>query len=144
MEHSFILNQLGKLMLKPIQSISFKYRIGSISKMFTSVLILRRSRRETILKSNIGSYYPTIECFKKITISNLLNHRAEFTTLPVMRNTFNTIPPHNQNLKWFAIMAKAKVILNPTVKLTIAILIMFCSVIFFKKYIINLWYYSKR
>jgi CubicO group peptidase (beta-lactamase class C family) len=50
---------------------------------------------------------------QKITISNLLNHRAEFTTLPVMEYLqYNT----THNLKCFAIMAKAKVILNPTVK----------------------------
>jgi CubicO group peptidase (beta-lactamase class C family) len=35
-----------------------KYRIGSISKMFTSVLILRRSKKKTILKSNIGKLLP--------------------------------------------------------------------------------------
>jgi hypothetical protein len=48
---------------------------------------------------------------------------------------YNTTPQSESQM--LAIMAKAKVILNPTVKLTIAILIMFCSVIFFKKYIIN-------
>jgi hypothetical protein len=84
-----------------------------------------------------------LRMLQKITISNLLNHRAEFTTLPVMEYLqYNTTPQSESQM--VAIMAKAKVILNPTVKLTIAILIMFCSVIFFKKYIINLWYYSKR
>jgi sensor domain CHASE-containing protein len=52
---------VGKADVETNTSISFnKYRIGSISKMFTSVLILRRSKKRNYPKSNIG-YYPTIE-----------------------------------------------------------------------------------
>lgn len=54
-----------------------KYRVGSISKTFTSVLILK-AVEENILDMNqtIDEYFPTIENAGKITIKHLLNHRS--------------------------------------------------------------------
>lgn len=54
-----------------------KYRIGSISKMFTAALILKAAEDKKLdLKQTIESYFPEIANSNKITINNLLNHRS--------------------------------------------------------------------
>ncbi|MFV0247991.1 MAG: serine hydrolase domain-containing protein [Tenacibaculum sp.] len=54
-----------------------KYRIGSISKTFTSVLVLRAIEEKKLsLNQTIAKYFPTIKNAKKITIKHLLNHRS--------------------------------------------------------------------
>ncbi len=54
-----------------------KYKIGSISKSFTSVLIMKAIEENKIsLTTKINLYFPEIKNAEKITISNLLNHRS--------------------------------------------------------------------
>lgn len=54
-----------------------KYRIGSISKMFTASLIFKAIEEGKLsLNQTIDIYFPQIENSKKITIGNLLNHRS--------------------------------------------------------------------
>ena len=54
-----------------------KYRIGSISKMFTSALIFKAVEEKKMnLSQTIDLYFPAIENAKKITVGNLLNHRS--------------------------------------------------------------------
>lgn len=54
-----------------------KYRIGSISKTFTTVLILKAVEAKKLdLNQTIGKWFPTIKFSDKITIKNLLNHRS--------------------------------------------------------------------
>jgi D-alanyl-D-alanine carboxypeptidase len=54
-----------------------KYRIGSISKSFTSVLILKAVEENKLtLETKLDKYFPTIKNATKISISNLLNHRS--------------------------------------------------------------------
>ena len=54
-----------------------KYRIGSISKMFTSVLILKAAEEKKLsLTQTIDKYFPTLTNANKITITNLLSHRS--------------------------------------------------------------------
>ena len=54
-----------------------KYRIGSISKVFTAVLMFKAIEDGKIaLDETIDSYFPEIENSDKITISNLLHHRS--------------------------------------------------------------------
>ncbi len=58
-------------------SITTKYRIGSISKMFTACLIFKAVEENKIdLNQTIEKYFPTIQNGSKITIGNLLNHRS--------------------------------------------------------------------
>lgn len=57
--------------------INTKYRIGSISKIFTSSLIFKAVEENKInLNQTIDKYFPTVKNAAKITISNLLNHRS--------------------------------------------------------------------
>ncbi|WP_264529674.1 serine hydrolase domain-containing protein [Flavobacterium sp. N502540] len=58
-------------------SVRTKYRIGSISKTFTASLIFKAIEENKIsLNQTIDKYFPTVKNAKKITISNLLNHRS--------------------------------------------------------------------
>ena len=54
-----------------------RYGIGSISKTFTAVLVLKGVERKKVgLKQTIDKYFPTIKNASKITIENLLYHRS--------------------------------------------------------------------
>ena len=54
-----------------------KYRIGSISKSFTSVLVLKAVEEDKLtLDIKLNKFFPKIKNADKITISNLLNHRS--------------------------------------------------------------------
>ncbi|MEZ4917993.1 MAG: serine hydrolase domain-containing protein [Saprospiraceae bacterium] len=53
------------------------YRIGSISKMFTSVLIFQEIEKGTLnLSTPLSNYFPQIKGAEKITIDQLLNHHS--------------------------------------------------------------------
>jgi CubicO group peptidase (beta-lactamase class C family) len=54
-----------------------KYRIGSISKTFTTVLVLKAVNNGKLkLTDNIDTWFPTIKNANRITISDLLYHRS--------------------------------------------------------------------
>lgn len=54
-----------------------KYRIGSISKTFTTVLVLKAIQEKKLdLNQTIDKFFPTIQNANKITIKDLLNHRS--------------------------------------------------------------------
>lgn len=54
-----------------------KYRIGSITKSFTTVLILKAIEKEMIaLNQTIDKWFPTIKNSRKISIKLLLTHRS--------------------------------------------------------------------
>jgi len=54
-----------------------KYRIGSISKTFTAVMILKAIEENKLcLNQTIETFFPTIKNAEKITISHLLYHRS--------------------------------------------------------------------
>lgn len=54
-----------------------KYRIGSISKTFTSTLILKAVEENKLsLEAKLNTYFPTLKNADQISISNLLNHRS--------------------------------------------------------------------
>jgi D-alanyl-D-alanine carboxypeptidase len=58
-------------------TINTKYRIGSISKMFTACMVFQAIEENKLnLDQTIDLYFPTVENAKKITIGNLLNHRS--------------------------------------------------------------------
>lgn len=54
-----------------------KYRIGSISKTFTSVIVLQLVEEGKLsLETTLDKYYPSIPNASKITIEQLLRHRS--------------------------------------------------------------------
>lgn len=60
-----------------MSSVKTKYRIGSITKTFTTVLIFQLIEEGKLSLSNpLSKYFPTVPNATKITISQLLNHRS--------------------------------------------------------------------
>jgi D-alanyl-D-alanine carboxypeptidase len=54
-----------------------KFRIGSISKMFTSVLIFKAIEdKKLTLADKLDKWFPTVPNASKITIAHLLSHRS--------------------------------------------------------------------
>jgi D-alanyl-D-alanine carboxypeptidase len=54
-----------------------KYRIGSISKSFTAVLVLKAVEQKKLdLNQPIDKWFPTIKNAKEITVKQLLSHRS--------------------------------------------------------------------
>jgi len=54
-----------------------KYRIGSISKSFTAVLILKAVEEKKVdLNQTIDKWFPAIKNAKEITVKHLLSHRS--------------------------------------------------------------------
>lgn len=53
------------------------YRIGSISKMFTAIIIFQLlEEKKLTLDEKLSKYFPSLPNAKLITISNMLNHRS--------------------------------------------------------------------
>jgi CubicO group peptidase (beta-lactamase class C family) len=70
---------IGKVDLASGKSSDYltKFRIGSISKMFTACLIFQAIEENKLsLKHNINRFFPKITGAKEISIGNLLNHRS--------------------------------------------------------------------
>ena len=62
---------------KDLSTIKTKYRIGSISKMFTASMIFQLIEEGKIkLTTTIDEFFPKLPNSKKITIGNLLNHHS--------------------------------------------------------------------
>ena len=63
-----------------------RYRVGSISKSFTAVLILKAVEENKItLNQKIETWFPKLDHADKITVSHLLRHRSgihNFTSAP--------------------------------------------------------------
>jgi CubicO group peptidase (beta-lactamase class C family) len=80
-----------------------KYRIGSISKMFTACLIFQAIEENKIsLKQNINHFFPKITNAKEITIGNLLNHHSgihNYTNDTSYLNYFTTIKSQKEMLE---------------------------------------------
>lgn len=54
-----------------------KYRVGSVSKMFTAVMVFQLIEEGKIeLATTLTKYFPNIPNADRITIANLLNHRS--------------------------------------------------------------------
>ena len=67
------LNETGKI---PITSTT-KHRVGSITKMFTAVMILQLVEEEKLkMDDHLDKFYPQISNASKITISDILAHRS--------------------------------------------------------------------
>ncbi len=70
-----------------------KYRIGSISKTFTAVLVLKAAEENKLdLNQSIDKWFPTIQNANKITVKHLLNHRSGIHNFTNDKNylTWNT------------------------------------------------------
>lgn len=62
---------------KKANTIDTKFRVGSISKMFTTVLIFKAIEEKKLdLSDKLDKWFPTVPNASKITIAHLLSHRS--------------------------------------------------------------------
>jgi CubicO group peptidase (beta-lactamase class C family) len=91
-----------------------KYRIGSISKMFTATIIFQLIEEgKTSLTTTLDTYFPTLPNAAKITVGNLLNHRSglhNFTDEPDYTTYMTNPKTHDEML---TIISKNKVDFQP-------------------------------
>jgi D-alanyl-D-alanine carboxypeptidase len=94
-----------------------KYRIGSISKTFTTVLVFKGIEgKKIILDQTIDKYFPSIQNANEITIGHLLSHRsgiANFTNSSEYLNWY-TQPKTEKEL--VAIISKGGSVFKPDSK----------------------------
>lgn len=95
-----------------------KYRIGSITKMFTSVLIFQLIEEGKLdLTTNLSEFFPSVPNSGKITIGNMLSHRSgihSFTNDPDYL-TYMSEPKTRQEM--IAIISKSKPDFEPGEKM---------------------------
>lgn len=74
-----------------------KFRIGSVTKTFTAVMIFQLVDEGKIkLEEKLSNYFPEIPNASKITIANMLNHSSGLFNIPRDEN-FNEHKPITQN-----------------------------------------------
>lgn len=86
-----------------------KYRIGSISKMFTAALVFKGVEEQKLtLSQSIDRFFPSVVNAQQITIADLLNHRSGIFNLTSNADylSWNTTPKSEEEL--VAIIAKGK------------------------------------
>lgn len=94
-----------------------KYRIGSISKSFTTVLVLMAVEAKKLdLNQTIDRWFPTIKNAEKISIINLLNHRSGINDFTNKEDylTWNTKPKNEKEM--ISIIAKGGSDFEPDLK----------------------------
>lgn len=83
-----------------------KYRIGSISKTFTAVIIMQLIDENKLkLNTPLNKYYPTIPNAKDITVEQLLRHRSgvfNFTNTPGIMDWIESPKTKNELIELFA------------------------------------------
>lgn len=82
-------------------NVESKYRIGSISKMFTSVLILKAVEENKLtLDQTLEKIFPAVPNANKITIRQLLSHRSGIHNFTSNTDylTWNTKPKTREDL----------------------------------------------
>ncbi|MDR2234483.1 MAG: beta-lactamase family protein [Chryseobacterium sp.] len=78
-----------------------QYRIGSISKTFTAVLVMKAVEQKKLsLDTKLSQFFPEIENADQITIKELLQHRSGIHNLTDDKEywTYNTQPQTEQSL----------------------------------------------
>ncbi|WP_415328414.1 serine hydrolase domain-containing protein [Chryseobacterium sp. MMS23-Vi53] len=98
-------------------NINTQYRIGSISKTFTAVLIMKAIEDKKLsLTTKLSDFYPEIEKANKISIEQLLQHRTGIHNLTDDEEyfTYNTQPQTENSL--ISIIKKYKSDFNPGIK----------------------------
>lgn len=94
-----------------------KFRIGSVSKTFTTTLIFKAVEEKKLnLNDKLSSYFPTVPNASKITISNLLNHRSGIHNFTNDEDYTSWMTSPKTEAEMVAIIAKAKSDFEPDSK----------------------------
>ena len=96
---------------KPIE-VDSKFRIGSITKTFTAVLIFQLIDEGKLnIETKLSQYFPQIPNANRITIANLLNHSSGLFNITA-DNNFNEKLPTTQSIM-LSLMASHQVDFQP-------------------------------
>lgn len=94
-----------------------QYRIGSISKTFTAVLVMKAIEDKKLsLSTKLSQYYPEIENADKITIENLLQHRTGIHNLTNENEYMQYYTQNQTEQDLINIIKKYKSDFNPGIK----------------------------
>lgn len=94
-----------------------KFRIGSVSKTFTTTLIFKAVEEKKLnLNDKLSSYFPTVPNASKITISNLLNHRSGIHNFTNDEDYTSWMTTPKTEAEMVAIIAKAESDFEPDSK----------------------------
>lgn len=94
-----------------------KYRIGSISKMFTSVMIFQLIEEGRLsMETKLADFFPEIPYAGDITVGNLLNHRSGIYSFTGSRDYLKwyTIPKSQSEM--LKIISSGKPVFKPNKK----------------------------
>jgi D-alanyl-D-alanine carboxypeptidase len=84
---------------KTVNSIDTKYRIGSVTKTFTAVMLFQLLDEGKItLDTKLASFFPKINNANTITILNLLNHSSGLFNIPSDDNFDEHNPISKENM----------------------------------------------
>lgn len=115
-QNSIGYSQLNKGLKTPA-TIETKYRIGSISKMFTAVMIFQViDEGKLSFETPLAGYFPHLPNAQKITIGEMLDHRSglhNFTS-DSLYNTY--MGSHKSDAEMIAIFARQKPDFEPDAK----------------------------
>ncbi|MEO8884745.1 MAG: serine hydrolase domain-containing protein [Mucilaginibacter sp.] len=101
--------------LKTPATIGTKYRIGSISKMFTATMIFQLiDEGKLSLQTPLGNYFPQISNAGKITIGEMLGHRSGLHNFTADSLSYTTTPKSEAEM--IAIFARQKPDFEPDAK----------------------------
>lgn len=110
---------IGKADIATNVSLTFntKYRIASITKTFTSTLVLKAIENKKIsLTQTIDEFFPFIQNSEKITIGNLLNHRSGIPDFLVADDFTKGYTEYKSQVEMMTIISKLKSDFNPNSK----------------------------
>lgn len=98
-------------------SFKTKFRIASVTKIFTSVMMLKAiENKKTTLNQTIDKFFPTIQNSEKITIGNLLKHRSGIPDFLIAEDFNNGYTKYKSQDEMMSIISKLKSEFNPDSK----------------------------
>jgi D-alanyl-D-alanine carboxypeptidase len=93
------------------------YRIGSISKMFTTVMVLQMAEEGKLsLKHTLSQYYPQIPNAQKITIEQLLRHRSGLSDIKSIPDFTNWVQQPKTKQQILETISRGKISFEPDTK----------------------------
>ena len=95
-------------------TVESRYKIGSISKSFTAVLVMQAIEKGLIsLETTLDNYFPSIQNSNKITIENMLRHRSGITNYFDMMSKFTEHKTQHVMLDSIILRSKKDVVSAP-------------------------------
>ncbi|MDF2454313.1 MAG: hypothetical protein K0R51_306 [Cytophagaceae bacterium] len=103
--------------LKVKASSDTKYRVGSISKMFTAVMIFQLiDEKKLSLESTLATYYPLVPNASKITIGHMLNHHSGLHNITERSNYMEWVQQPKSHEEMLLQITNAGIDFEPGVK----------------------------